>query len=107
MYSMNTSCGHSFHINCLQKWWYKQIEVDSCPSCPMCRFEPEDEEYAYIQTQYTGHLYMLQKNKGPLKFEGWIRTLASKLVFFETSIEDVLWAPEFYPLGKKLIDLVS
>lgn len=66
----------------------------------MCRFEPEDEEYEYIQTRYTGYLYMLQKNKGPLKFQAWIRTLTIKLEFFETSMDDVLWAPEFYPASK-------
>ena len=98
LYSMKTSCGHSFHVNCLQKWWYKQIDRDIYPSCPMCRFEPEDEEYNYIQTLYTAHLYMLQKNKSPLKFEAWIRTLTIKLEFFETAIEDLLWAPEFYPV---------
>ena len=68
----------------------------------MCRFEPEDDEYAYIQTLCTAHLYILQKNKGPLKFEAWIRTLTIKLEFFETSIEDVLWAPEFYPIPQDI-----
>lgn len=100
-YSIKISCGHHFHIYCIQKWWNTQNAEDICPSCPMCRFEPDDDEYEYLHTRHTAILYMRYKNrKTNLKFNNWIIELKSHLDWFETSMEEVLDAPEFIPQQK-------
>jgi len=95
-YSISISCGHRFHINCIQKWWYQQNNDYISASCPMCRFEPNDEEYEYFHTRYVASIYMRYKNmKSSLKFNNWIRKLNSHRDWFVTPMEDVLDAPEY------------
>lgn len=42
--SETISCGHSFHLKCLMKWWYTEECTHGVVSCPMCRFKPSNEE---------------------------------------------------------------
>lgn len=35
--TIRTTCAHSFHRECLEKWVFAQNQND--PSCPMCRTE--------------------------------------------------------------------
>ena len=99
-YSIQISCGHQFHIYCIKKWWNKQNDEDICPSCPMCRFEPDDDEYEYLHTRHTAILYMRYKNKSNTKFNWFIRKLKSHRDWFETPMEELLESPEFIPQQK-------
>ena len=46
--SETISCTHSFHLNCIMKWWEAQTRDQGRISCPMCRFEPSNEEFMHF-----------------------------------------------------------
>ena len=35
--STTTSCGHTFHFNCLANWCIKKVQSDDHQNCPLCR----------------------------------------------------------------------
>ena len=43
---VTTSCGHTFHLKCLNRWFTQQIlsDDDAKESCPCCRKEPGEFE---------------------------------------------------------------
>ena len=40
-----TSCGHSFHFQCLFSW----MSVGSSKTCPVCRAEPSEKERIVLE----------------------------------------------------------
>jgi hypothetical protein len=40
-----TSCGHSFHFQCLFSW----MSVGSSKTCPVCRAEPSEKERSVLE----------------------------------------------------------
>jgi Ring finger domain len=42
--SATTSCGHTFHFNCLANWCIKKVQSDDHQNCPLCRHEMVESE---------------------------------------------------------------
>ena len=45
IYFCKKSCGHNFHIGCLQVFIKHKKDTDTVVSCPMCRAKWEEDEY--------------------------------------------------------------
>ena len=90
-----TSCSHSFHVGCLMKWWHMQNATQGCISCPLCRYEPTDDEIEHSRLYGGAIAWIMMMSRGEDKFKDWIESL--KGVVCITPMEDVLDAPEYIP----------
>lgn len=88
-------CGHSFHTRCLIKWWAKQDETQGCVSCPLCRYNPSNDEIDHLRMCSAANAWIKYISLGEDKVKSWIEKV--KRFTHITPMENVLGAPEFVP----------
>jgi len=77
------------------KWWATQIDTQGITSCPMCRFEPSNEEIMYFGLRAGARRYVKKISQGKNVLNEWCQKMRSLASI--TPMEEVLDAPEFYP----------
>ena len=92
------SCGHSFHFNCVIGWFRTQERTQGVTTCPMCRREPSEDNITYFILGALTRQYLKKMDKGDEALRRWFQRVRSALLTYEKpTMEDLLWAPEFYP----------
>jgi len=92
--NLSLACNHSFHLRCLTKWWITQYETQNVHSCPLCRYEPEEDELEYILLRSLADMWMRRKARKGDSFNRFIIKIKNNVGTI-TSMWDLIDAPEF------------
>lgn len=87
-------CKHSFHTFCLMKWWDNRDRTHCPISCPLCRYEPSNDEIEHCRLTSLAYNWTKKMSDEDV-VKVWIEKV--KRHTYITPMENVLDAPEFVP----------
>ena len=90
-----TPCGHSFHTGCLMEWWNTQEMTQGCVSCPLCRYEPSNDEIEHCRLTSLAYTWTKRMSRGEDMVKVWIEYVKAHTE--TTPMRKRLYAPEYVP----------
>ena len=88
-------CKHSFHTGCLMLWWDNRDRAQCPITCPLCRYEPSNDEIEHCRLTSLAYTWTKKMSRGEDMVKVWIEYVKAHTA--TTPMVKLLKAQEFVP----------